>query len=69
MCLILTVSLVLRKGMLPFHQLITGGGRAPIASHASSYVLSAESGWFSPCSLTHRGRTVTPETYTLFAFG
>lgn len=61
----LTASLVLDIGLLPFHHVIVAGGLEPKTEQLSSYDVSADSGWFSPCNLTINGRT---ERENVFGF-
>lgn len=53
----LTLSIVFFSWKLPFHHVMFGSGLAPTASHWILYTDSADSGRFSPLSLTHKGLT------------
>ena len=54
----LTFCLLDCSRVLPFHQVIIAGGRAPHDRHEYSYLRSAEYGWFTPTSSSPSGFTI-----------
>lgn len=57
-CLLkLTVSVEFLIRMDPFHHVMVGAGLDPTTSQNSSCSVPADKGLFSPCNLTHNGRT------------